>query len=61
MAELEEEGFLYQPHTSAGRVPTAAGYRYFAQVVSAEAKLDPEDQAWIRSELALASTPGEIA
>jgi heat-inducible transcriptional repressor len=61
MAELEEEGFLYQPHTSAGRVPTAAGYRFFAQAVSAEAKLDPEDQEWIRSELAAATTPGEVA
>lgn len=29
MAELEEEGFLTQPHTSAGRVPTAAGYHYY--------------------------------
>ena len=29
MAELEEEGFLTQPHTSAGRVPTAAGYHFY--------------------------------
>jgi heat-inducible transcriptional repressor len=29
MAELEKEGFLRQPHTSAGRVPTEAGYRYY--------------------------------
>jgi len=29
MAELEEEGFLYQPHTSAGRIPTQKAYRYF--------------------------------
>jgi len=29
MAELEEEGFIYQPHTSAGRVPTDLGYRLF--------------------------------
>ena len=27
MADLEDAGFLYQPHTSAGRVPTAAAYR----------------------------------
>lgn len=26
---LEEEGFLMHPHTSAGRIPTAAGYRYY--------------------------------
>jgi transcriptional regulator of heat shock response len=29
MATLEELGFLHQPHTSAGRVPTDRGYRYF--------------------------------
>ena len=29
MAELERAGFLKQPHTSAGRVPTEAGYRYY--------------------------------
>lgn len=29
MAELEKAGFIFQPHTSAGRVPTEAGYRYY--------------------------------
>ncbi|MGZ0216219.1 MAG: HrcA family transcriptional regulator, partial [Acidimicrobiales bacterium] len=29
MAALESDGYLVQPHTSAGRVPTEAGYRYF--------------------------------
>lgn len=29
MAELEEKGLMYQPHTSAGRVPTHSGIRYF--------------------------------
>lgn len=29
MAELERQGFLVQPHTSAGRVPTYEGYRYY--------------------------------
>jgi transcriptional regulator of heat shock response len=29
MSELEEEGLIYQPHTSAGRVPTDLGYRLF--------------------------------
>ena len=28
MARLEEAGYIAQPHTSAGRVPTDAGYRY---------------------------------
>lgn len=29
MAELESEGFLYQPHTSAGRMPTEKGFRFY--------------------------------
>jgi heat-inducible transcriptional repressor len=29
MADLEKEGFIYQPHTSAGRVPTEKGYQYY--------------------------------
>lgn len=29
MAELEEAGYLFQPHTSAGRVPTDKGYRFY--------------------------------
>ena len=31
MAALEDEGYLIQPHTSAGRIPTEKGYRYFGQ------------------------------
>jgi len=33
MAELEDLGFLRSPHTSAGRVPTAQGYRFFVDTV----------------------------
>ena len=29
MVQLERQGYLHQPHTSAGRVPTEAGYRFF--------------------------------
>src|SRR6266705_1639076 len=36
MADLEDGGFLYQPHTSAGRVPTAAAYRFFAQEIASQ-------------------------
>jgi len=61
MAELEEQGFLYQPHTSAGRVPTAAAYRFFAHQVVAKATLSPEDEDRIRGEFAAASTGEEIA
>src|SRR5271169_3511167 len=60
MADLEDEGFLYQPHTSAGRVPTTAAYQFFAGIVASQAKLDPGDQQWIRAELAAAATPEEV-
>ncbi len=61
MADLEDEGFLYQPHTSAGRVPTAMAYRFFAQLVAAQAKLSPEDEDWIRGQFAAATTAEEVA
>ncbi|HWG59566.1 MAG TPA: heat-inducible transcriptional repressor HrcA [Candidatus Acidoferrales bacterium] len=60
MAELEEQGYLYQPHTSAGRVPTAAGYRFFVEQVAAQATASPEDRQWIRGELESAQTPEAV-
>ena len=60
MSDLEEQGFLYQPHTSAGRVPTAAGYRFFAQQIMAKATLSAEDEDRIRSEFAAATSGQEI-
>ncbi len=36
MAILEEKGYIYQPHTSAGRIPTDKGYRYFVDMFEAE-------------------------
>jgi heat-inducible transcriptional repressor len=36
MADLEEMGFLRQPHTSAGRVPTDLGYRYYVDAIKTE-------------------------
>ena len=38
MADLEEQGYLKQPHTSAGRVPTDLGYRYWV-----DSLMEPED------------------
>jgi heat-inducible transcriptional repressor len=39
MAALEREGFLAQPHTSAGRIPTDKGYRFFVDSLEGPAKL----------------------
>lgn len=40
MAVLEQEGFLAQPHTSAGRIPTDKGYRFFVDHLSQPGRLD---------------------
>jgi len=40
LGALEEEGFLHQPHTSAGRVPTDKGYRYFIDALMGPSSLD---------------------
>ena len=39
MASLEQEGYLAQPHTSAGRIPTDKGYRHFVDSISPEGVL----------------------
>ena len=43
MAELEEAGLVEQPHTSAGRVPTDKGYRYYVDNMLGEARLSRTD------------------
>ncbi len=40
MAILEQEGYLVQPHTSAGRIPTDKGYRYFVDNLTKPGRLD---------------------
>jgi len=47
MATLEECGYLTQPHTSAGRVPTEAGYRYFVEKLMEQVELPTEEQRMI--------------
>jgi heat-inducible transcriptional repressor len=43
MADLEEGGLVEQPHTSAGRVPTDKGYRYYVDNMLGEARLSRVD------------------
>ena len=47
MAALTEAGMLRQPHTSAGRVPTDDGYRYFVQRLTADADLPSAEKRMI--------------
>ncbi|MBI3405489.1 MAG: heat-inducible transcription repressor HrcA, partial [Acidobacteria bacterium] len=60
MADLEDEGYLYQPHTSAGRIPTAAAFRCFVQDIAQRATLGAEDRERIGRELNAANTPDEL-
>jgi heat-inducible transcriptional repressor len=48
LAELEMNGLLTHPHTSAGRIPTDAGYRYFVESISSASQLAPVEQLMIR-------------
>ncbi len=48
MAALEEMGYLTHPHTSAGRIPTEAGYRYFVEHLLGETDLPLPEQHMIR-------------
>jgi heat-inducible transcriptional repressor len=48
MARLEDEGFISQPHTSAGRVPSDKGYRYYVESLMAEEAIPWEEQETIR-------------
>src|SRR5216683_2299254 len=47
MAELEDGGYLRQPHTSAGRVPTEKAFRYYVDHLAAQARIGFEDRAQI--------------
>jgi heat-inducible transcriptional repressor len=42
MAHLEQEGYLVQPHTSAGRIPTDKGYRFFVDHLTQPGRLDAD-------------------
>lgn len=55
MAELEASGYLVQPHTSAGRVPSDAGYRIYVDQLMHPEQLATDDRKRIRDELRDAS------
>lgn len=48
MSHLEAEGFLKQPHTSAGRIPTDKGYRYYVDYIIQPKKISAEGRENIR-------------
>ena len=57
MADLEEMGFVASPHTSAGRVPTVQGYRFFVNTLLTIHPLDDPQVQQLRERLGI---PGEL-
>ena len=51
MADLADAGYLEQPHTSSGRVPTAEAYRYYVDHISGSTLLSPADHDLISGSL----------
>jgi heat-inducible transcriptional repressor len=51
MADLADAGYLEQPHTSAGRVPSSEAYRYYVEQLTGKASLSQEDQGIITDSL----------
>lgn len=51
MAELEELGYLQQPHASSGRVPTPAGYHFYIGALMHHRDVTPEERRYIESYL----------
>ena len=58
MADLEELGLLLQPHTSAGRVPTAAAYRLYVDSLMHTCYLSTQDRKYIAERLKVAGQDG---
>jgi len=52
MSDLEEKGYLYHPHTSAGRIPTDLAYRVYVNSLMRLAQVSASDSHQIREELA---------
>src|SRR5712691_12820860 len=62
LARLEDEGFVQQPHTSAGRIPTDRGYRFYVDLLldskrpsrtahAVEARLRRDHSGWLLDSL----------
>jgi heat-inducible transcriptional repressor len=52
MMDLEDSGLIYSPHTSAGRVPTEAGLRFFVDALLEVGSISPDERARIDAQIA---------
>jgi len=51
MSDLADAGYLEQPHTSAGRVPSSDAYRYYVEQLTGKARLSSQDETIIQGSL----------
>ena len=51
MYDLEDRGFITQPHTSAGRIPTDKGYRYYVDRIMKFTEISDDTKDMIRSSM----------
>ena len=60
MADLEEMDYISHPHTSAGRVPTDKGYRFYVDAMSDTEHLSDSELSTVRKKLTASNTPEEV-
>lgn len=60
MADLEELGFVTQPHTSAGRIPTSKGYRFYVDSLLETRELSTREAKEIQQDLERVTDPDEL-
>jgi heat-inducible transcriptional repressor len=60
MMDLEDAGLIYSPHTSAGRVPTEAGLRFFVDALMEVGAVTPDERARIDAEIAASNRPRRL-
>ncbi|MDP6778668.1 MAG: heat-inducible transcriptional repressor HrcA [Candidatus Latescibacteria bacterium] len=60
MADLEEKGYLTHPFTSAGRLPTDRGYRFYVDKLMAQEELEEDERQHIRERIAFRVREGNI-
>jgi heat-inducible transcriptional repressor len=60
MMDLEDSGLIYSPHTSAGRMPTEAGLRFFVDALLEVGNLAPEERAKIDAEIRASNRPRRV-
>src|SRR6516164_3533917 len=59
-ADHEEEGYLAQPHTSAGRIPSEKGYRFYVDHLAESGRISKSDERYISKMLSESDSPEDV-